>query len=258
MAGLLYKDFVSIKSKKLIITVIILTIILTILRLLFPGTEELDGFMITNDNGDTANMIDTFFFFGEFYIIWGGMFFMITTCARIIEFDEKSKLRGYLSAMPFEKKTYVASKYVFMGIIAYAVFSLYMIWHIIIVSNMGKNFNADFSNMILCFSIPFMCLILFIISFDLPMFLLIGKQKTLMVRISIALIIVMIVFWMLLFGDLDKFSGIDIEKIMNWIDGHAFELVLISVLSPIITIAEYYLSYRIAAYLYERREADHD
>ena len=258
MAGLLYKDFVSIKGKRLIATLLILTVAFTALRLLFPGTMELDGFMVTTENGETANIIDTFFFFGEFYIIWFGMFFMITSCSRIVEFDEKGKLRGYLSAMPFDKKTYVASKYVFMGIMAYSVFSLYVIWHIITVSNMGTDFDVDFSYMILSFSIPFMCLVLFAISLDLPMYMLMGKQKTNMVRIAIALVIVILVFGMFLFGDLDKLSKIDIEKIMNWIDGHAFELTLISIISPVITLIEYYLSYRIAVHFYERRETDHE
>ncbi len=72
MGGLLYKDFVAIRGKKLILITGIALILFTILRVAFPGSREITGFMATNDDGEVLNMIDAFLWYGEIYVLMAG------------------------------------------------------------------------------------------------------------------------------------------------------------------------------------------
>jgi len=254
MGGLLYKDFVAIRGKRLVLILTILTALYIILRMLFPGTAQMDGFMVTNDAGETGNIIDTFFFMGESFNIFMASYIINTLGSRLLLLDEKSKVRGYLSSMPIKKETYVASKYVFIGISAYVSFSLYEVWHVACSAFMGGGFNIDFSNLIAGFSIPLICLMLVMAAIELPMFLLMGKAKAMMVKVGIGMLIGMMVLGYLLFGDLKVFEKWDISILVKWMDSHAFTLTLLSILSPVITLVLYYLSYRLAVYLYKRKE----
>lgn len=60
MGGLLYKDFVAIRGKKLILITGIALVLFTILRVVFPGSREIPGVMAKNDDGEVLNMIDVF------------------------------------------------------------------------------------------------------------------------------------------------------------------------------------------------------
>lgn len=254
MGGLLYKDFAAVKGKRLVLWLTVLTVAYIALRVLFPGTGELEGFMAENDKGEIVNVIDTFFLMGEFTIIWLGCFMINDLGAKIVQYDEKNRIRGYLAAMPFEKKTYVASKYIFIAIAAYIIFSLYMLWHVVSIAFMGPGYSLDLSYMIAGFCIPFMCCVLLITSLELPMFLLMGNGKAMMIKVGIIMFIGVLVLGFLLFGDLTLLENWDIGLVISWAEKHEFELILLSVLSPAITMAFYYVSYRIAAYFYVRKE----
>lgn len=252
MSGLLYKDFVAIKGKRLVWILIIATVVYTALRMAFPGTVYMD--MVTNDSGETGNLIDILFITGEFGVIWMGGWVINLFGLKTIQFDEKNKLRGYLSSLPFDKETYVASKYIFTGILAYVFISLYLLWHVICTAFMGEGFIAGLSTLIMSFSIPVISLVLLIMAVELPAFLIMGKDKSNMVIISIVMLVAIAVLGYLLFGDLSVLEKINYEKILNWLDAHAFGMTLLSILSPMITLGLYYLSYRIAAKLYARKE----
>ena len=254
MGGLLYKDFAAVRGKRLVFILTIATVIFVILRMLFPGTGENHFFMGTNENGESVNMIDMFFFYGEFCILWCGGFWINGYGARILELDDKNRIRGYLSALPVSKKTYVASKYIFLGICSYMVFSLYMIWHIISAAFMQEGQIVDMSYLLSGFSVLFICFILMMEAVELPLFLLMGKEKAMMVRVSFWLILAMAVIGFLLFGDLNALESWDIKVWIDWADYHGFELVLLNIVSPVIVLGIYYLSYQLSAHLYERKE----
>lgn len=254
MGGLLYKDFVAIKGKRLVWILVIVTVAYTILRMAFPGTVYMEQFIVTNDNGETGNLIDMFFIMGEFVVIWMGGWVINMFGLKTIQFDEKNKLRGYLSSLPFDKKAYVASKYIFTGILAYVAISLYLLWHVICTAFMGEGFIAGLSALIMSFSIPFISLVLLIMAVELPAFLIAGKDKSNMVIISIVMLVAIVILGYLLFGDLSVLEKINYEKIINWLDAHAFEMTLLFILFPMVTLGLYYLSYRIAAKLYVRKE----
>ena len=114
MGGLLYKDFVAIRGKRFVWILILLTIIFTALRMIFPGTTVFFGLGAVTENGVTVNLLDTYFLLGEFLMIWMGCYYTNDLASKILQYDQKDKIRGYLFSMPVKKSTYVASKYIFI------------------------------------------------------------------------------------------------------------------------------------------------
>ena len=57
-----------------------------------------------------------------------------------------------------------------------------------------------------------------------------------------------------LFGDLTVLDRWDLSKLVEWMDAHGFEVTLVSIVSPVISLLLFYVSYRIIAFFYERKE----
>ena len=259
MAGLLYKDFTAVRGKKLLLILFLLTIFYLVLRMLFPGTGKISaGLSLTDDTGNvTGNIIDMIFVSGEFILLWFLCNLINSTGTKIIQFDEKNKITGYLCSLPVSKRTYVASKYVFIGIFAYGTYSLYDIWHHICLCFAGDGSFTELSILIYNFSIPFLCLVLFVSSIELPLFLIIGKAKAMLVKIGILLLIGLLLFGYLLFGDLNRLARLDIENLVQWMMHHYYAVTLLSVFSPVITLGQFYFSYRMAVKFYDKKEDIH-
>ncbi len=254
MGGLLYKDFVSVKGKLNVWTMIALTIVYIVLRMLFPGTEDIKGFILKNDAGEMVNILDTFFFMGESIVFIMGVYFINSWCSKIVMSDEKNRIRGYLSAMPFDKKRYVASKYLFIGITAYVVFSLYLIWHIVDLAFMREGHMVELSYLMTGFALPLVSGMLLMTAFEFPLYFLLGKGKAKMVTVGFWMVLGFFALGFLMFGDLEIVSNWEIERLMQWAEVHEFGLTLASVLSPIIVLLIYYISYRITTHFYVRKE----
>ena len=117
MGGLLYKDFTEIKGKGILILLAVLSLAFAVFRVVFAGTNEILELMVTDSMGRTVNLADIFLTSAlGFFLIY--LNYLINyTVKRICAADEKSKIRGYIFAGPLTKETYIASKYVFIGII---------------------------------------------------------------------------------------------------------------------------------------------
>ena len=113
MGGLLYKDFISVnKIGKIKLTWLMaaLTIIYIVLRMVFPGTADIPELMIKYGQGEMVNFLDIFFV--SFLALWiiTGLGIINGFIGKIVDGDDKNKIRGYISSMPLSKSTYVASK----------------------------------------------------------------------------------------------------------------------------------------------------
>ena len=250
MGGLLYKDFVAIRGKRLVITLTILTCIFTALRLLFSDAGAFPKFQVINDDGDVFFFMDLLFWQGEAMLLWLGGLFCLTFSAQILQCDERNKTGHYLAALPVSKKTFVASKYVFCGICIYVFFSLYEIWHFVATSFMEEGIVLDFSYMFAGIALPLLGTVMLILTIELPLFLLLGREVAKAVKDGVALCIGLAVIAYLLFGDLNVFARFDFHLIMTWMETHSFEMFLISLLTPPVTLGLYYISYRIALKFY--------
>ena len=133
-----------------------------------------------------------------------------------------------------------------------------MIWHVVSIAFMGESSIKESTYLLTGFSIPFVCITLLITAIELPMFLVLGKGKAMMVKVAICMVIGIVILGYILFGDLKVFENFDIGLIIKWAESHEMELVLLSILSPVITMILYYFSYRIASRLYEKKECNNE
>lgn len=255
MAGLLYKDFVSIKGKKLCFFGLFIGVLFVALRILFPGYRELADFMMTNEQGELVNLVDAFFSMVP-------LFLMICLCGllngfvgKIVEDDEKHKIMNYVNSMPIGKNTYVAAKYVFLVIAGYVCYSYYCIISVVCKAFCGSGPFVDIVTMADMFAIGFLLLVFLSASIELPLFLCLGLGKGMFIKISILLVIAFGVMGYLFFGDLSVFERWDVFVLIEFMGKHMEELALLQVFSILGVGGLYYLSYRITCFGKRREEA---
>lgn len=258
MGGLLYKDYVSIRGKKVVCFLAVLTVLFGILCLsaAYAGTPT--GMFAENYKGEEISLPDAFILTFALMLPVELFAFIEMWIPNIIKNDEKNKLHGFLSALPVSKRTYIASKYVFIGICIYASFSLCLIWNVTASTFLEEGYFLDLIMLSQSFSIEFFSVILIGAAIELPVFVAFGKEKGQMIKMAILEALAFLVVAYLFFGDLNVFEKIDIDRIMVWADTHSFELTFMSVASPLITILGYYISYRISVHIYERKERDYE
>ena len=260
MGGLLYKDFTSISGRRLSSILILLTAGFMILRVIYQGSSILTpDLMAIDEAGNSVSMIDFFFILACELLLVSLNGMINSMVSKICISDEKNKIRGYLFACPLKKSSYIASKYVFIIIMTYAFISIYMIWSIVCMAFLlpgGR--NEDSLSLLNTIAVPFFCLSLLNAAIELPAFLLLGRDRAMMIKIGIWMFIAMLLIGYLLFGDLDVFENLDLAKILAWANAHQFELLLTNTLFPVMTALLYYGSYRLTAALYERKEHNYD
>ena len=245
MGGLLYKDFVSIKGKRLVLVLLLLTVAFLVLRIVFPGNMDHSAFMALDDDGQEINMLDAIFAFVPMFLTVSVIGLINGFVGKLVDNDNKNKIHTYISSLPLEKNAYIASKYVFIAITSYVFMSLCMIWVIIYNAFAGKNIFSDFLAAFNECIIPLFCLELFWAVIELPMFILMGTKKAKLIKIAITMLFGFVAVAYLLFGNLQWLSdNFDIGVFVEWAENHRFEIILTDVLSPFITLGLYYLSYR--------------
>ena len=254
MGGLLYKDFVFIKGKKIIWILTALTVLMVVLRLVFKGTEVLPDFMATDEEGTQINLVDGYFFIFDATLIYLGFMFINMWTDKIALIDEKNKIRSYIAAMPVGKNAFVASKYIFIAIATFIFFSLSQIWLIIGLSYMGDGPFKEMMSYLSELTLLTYVFALLMVSVELPLFILLGKGNSLFVRVAIPLIIAVAAIAFLLFGDYDLIANLNIGLIFDWMKNHQTELTFVSILSPIVIGVEYYLSYLLTSWIYAKKE----
>lgn len=253
MGGLLYKDFVSVnRINKLKLTWLLtgLTILFIGLRIVFPGTADMETFLAENEEGEIVNLIDVFFFMALGLFIVSTLALMNGWVAKLVETDDKNKIRGYISALPLEKNAYIASKYIFMAVSAYVFMSIYYIWSISCLAFCREGIIADNVEIIGGFIIPiFTSFALLLTAIELPLFILFGKEKAMLIKVAFIMLIAFAFIGFVLFGDLLWIEQhINIIAFAKWYEAHMMEAALAVMLSPVLVLAFYYGSYRITCH----------
>lgn len=253
MGGLLYKDFVSINGKKLVWILIMGTVLFFGLRAAFPGTMNQEAFLTMTEDGQEMNLLDYLFFSIFACCIIGILGLMNGWVAKIVDGDTKNKIRGYISSLPLEKNAYIASKYLFIAISAYVFLSFEMMWGVICNAFCREGVSSELMAAICSFIPPLICLVLLSAAIELPLFILLGVQKAKLVKIAVVMGIGFVVVGFLFFGDLNWLSeNLSILVFMKWYETHTFEVAFLTILSPVITLALYYVSYRITCFFSNR------
>lgn len=254
MAGLLYKDFVSVGGKKVVTILSCLTILFIVLRMVFPGTADSAIFLVINGEGESIiHLLDICF------ATVSGVF-LVSACGilngwtgKIVEGDDRNKIRGYLRALPLEKNAYIASKYVFIGIGAYVFLSLALCWNIAANALCREGIMTEMLYMMNALILSFVCITLLSAAIELPLFLTIGKSSAMLIKTAIWMVIAFIVIGFCFFGDMVWFEQhFELLVFLEWYQNHLFAVALLNILFPVITLLLYYLSYRITCYFVNR------
>lgn len=287
MAGLLYKDFVGIRGRRIVFILMGCTFAFWILRFLFPGNVDSDVHGIAGVNADTVistdrtesaaavtsfgmvedeagelveltvgELRDSLLIMLPLLFIVAGLSLIPTWTAAICRHDETNRTRQYIAALPLAKNAYIASKYLFIGIAVYLLFSLDSIWIIIFNSMAGNNNSTECLKILSQFLMAFCGLVLVLAAIELPFFITFGVKKGMLVKTAL---IEGAVFWgmaYLLFGNLGIFTNFDINVFMNWCEEHLMIAMLISILSPIAELFLFWLSYRITCRINQDREVE--
>lgn len=229
MAGLLYKDFIGIKGKRIVWILTGCTVLILILRFVFPKNELGDFFLMMPP---------------MLLVVYGITLPSMWTAA-ICRNDERSKTRQYIGALPLDRNAYIASKYIFIGIAVYILFSLETLWIIIFMSAAGDNRSSEVVAAVSPLLMMFCGLSLLLVSIELPFYLTLGVKKGSILRIAIAEGAAFLAIAYLLFGNLKIFENFDIYVFADWCEKHLVTVTLISILSPVADIFIFWLSYRI-------------
>lgn len=263
MAGLLYKDFVGIKGRRLLWLLAGCTLIFLILRFLFPGNsdEVMSGIMTENEAGELIRLTvgdfrDSLLVMLPMLFIVCGFFLPSTWTAAICRHDEKNKTRQYTRTLPLDKNAYIASKYLFIGIGVYLLFSLDNIWIIIFNSVAGNNNSTECLMVLSQFLMGFCGLSLVLASIELPFFITFGVKKGMLVKTAILEIAAFFVMAYLFFGNLKIFENFNIYTFINWCENHLAAITFISILSPVAELLIFWLSYRITCRINRNREVE--
>ena len=255
MTGLLYKAFVSINGKKIMVIYLVSAVLIILTRLILGPVMNSFSVMMSSEPGydpEKMMMMPDLLFWAAgmvlFLIAMDAAGFIAPT--KMMEDDRsQSRVFDYIGSLPVKKNTYIASQFVFIGIMIYVVFSLQMILTIIgnaLTHNesMRRLWNAE--QMI---AIPLCCMTLLGVGIDLASAISLGKDRGRIVKTALYLIVGGVVVWCGLFGDI---WNINLESIMNWMSSHQFEITLIDILAPVISLALYYLFYRISCRFYNK------
>lgn len=265
MAGLLYKDFVGIGGKRIVCILIGCTLLFLILRFVFPGNVSTDtGFgMVENEAGELVAMTvgdlrDSFLVMIPLGLIACGIALPSTWTTAICRNDEKNKTRQFTGALPLDKNAYIASKYIFIGIAVYVLFSLETAWIMIFNSVAGNNNCSELIAAISQLLIVFSGFSLLLASIELPFFLTLGVKKGNVLKTAIIEGLAFLAVAYLFFGNLKVFEKFDIIVFADWCKEHLVVVALISIITPIADIFIFWLSYRITCRINQNREVEID
>ena len=258
MGGLLYKDFVLVKGKQVVTSLIIMTVIYTVLRVVFPEIINPVGYTLVDQDGREFNEFDLFFWMGWIFLFAFSIALLGRLVIDITRDEEKNKIRNYIFAMPIDKNAYFASKFIFIGIATYIFLSLNSLWIVV-----GSGFSQceiihDMFSFGTLMSLAMSGVALILAGCDLRMFIVYGRDKAMMVKISVELGVGLFVVGYLFFGDLTVLEKLDLEKIIEWCKDHSFELMMFEILSPVISLLIYYSSYKRTCKAMSRKEVSYD
>lgn len=252
MGGLLYKDYVFVnKIGKMKLTWLLSFAILfyIVLRIILPGASATTDFLARNERGQEINLLDIMFVtvYGFFVLV----FLMLVNgfTGKIVDIDGKNKIPDYIGVMPVSRSTYIASKYIFIGIASHLFVSIGCIMGITCTAFCSDGYAKDLSNMILNFVVFIMSLAILVAAVELPLFLLFGKEKAQMIKIGIWTVIAMFAIGYVMFGNLEWLSSKwNLDRWMDFLSRHTTGVMLLQSLFPPLILMVYYISYRITCH----------
>ena len=105
--------------------------------------------------------------------------------------------------------------------------------------------------------LPVTSLLILVASIELPLYILIGREKGNLVKVAISLLLVFVLIGFMLFADMSWLSEREefFNKFFNWFMKYKTEVTMVSYLTPIADLIILYISYRITVFFKARQEA---
>ncbi len=242
MRGLLYKEYMAIGGRSMILG----GVLLSILEIVFC--------IVTcfNAGAEVLLVLYTPMFF------FSGVSCVMLLMSKLFRTDSAKNCRNYLLTMPIDKKEYIASKYIFYLIIAYAVLSWGILLSMIGLTALKSEAFVQMVAMLQLIAPIVICLLLIAAALAFPLYFLFGKKKGDIVfhTISVSLALVFLVWF--LFGDISVLVGVELEEKIDKMMEYSWVFILLNALFPIVTGVIYYLSYRLTASIFIRKEREYD
>lgn len=242
MAGLLYKDFVAVKGKIYVAVILAWTLFTLVLRVAVP--IEMIDFML---------MALLPLFIGVLYVFLVGK---LETS--VVSVDEGRKQKAYFLSLPVSKAKYVASKYIFLLLAFFVVISVSIFNSFICLINCQNEMASQVVEGVQSLIPICSCILLIIPAIELPFFIGFGAKKGMQIKQTLLIIAFFLAIIYLLFGDLTIFDRIDLVSIMTYLNEHVEVLLTLQVLTPYVSLALYYVSYKLSCLLFARKEWEND
>lgn len=252
MAGLLYKDFIGIKGKRILWILFGLTAAFAILRFLLPGDIDMPMAwgQIESADGELRELTvgafyDSILILFPLFFIMAGIALPSTWTELICRHDEKNKTRRFTGTLPLEKNAYIASKYIFIGISLYVLLSLELVWTIIYAGRAGNSTGGELIAMVSQLLVSVCGVSLLIASIELPLFITLGVKKGILIKAGVIEGLVFLIVLYVFFGNMEIFKKFDIFVFMDWFRKHPVLVSAVSVISPVLDIFLFWISYKI-------------
>lgn len=242
MRALLYKDYIATQGNQGILGAGFLTLFITGVAIWCHFDAQMEAVL-----GIFTPMV---FCFGAFYLM--------ALMSLLFKADSGKNCRDYLLSLPVDKSEYLASKYVYYLIASYLVLS----WGVILsyiplpVVELEGILGLISSIQIIGPTMIYALLICAAIAF--PLYVLYGRKKGDMIFSGISVTLCIVFFIWLLFGDTSGLTNMDFEVYLKKLEENADKVILLNTALPIVTGILYYLSYRITAVIYARKERELD
>lgn len=241
MKGLLYKDFLCIKGKKICVFLAVQFLLVVALRFPGSGLEDADLFV----------MIVYVLFLA---VLCGYVTFLDVALFR---HEKGAKEKRYYFSMPISKVQYVREKYLFVLLVLYSLISVGYFEGMVCRVNYSERYVKIVDPTIRAFQsmlIPLACIVLFFCAIELAFLFALGAERGLQAKVIMMVLLFMAFLTYVLFGDLSKLDGIDLRGCMDYLQEHPDLGMLLGVLFVAVGGGSYWLSYLFSVKKFVGRE----
>ncbi len=238
MVGLLYKDFIAVRGKMYAICSGVALVLIFFLRMTIQ--DEQNEYVLI-----LLAMV----------IVLAVLMLMTTLLEKdLMQVEGSRRQKEYYLSLPISKNQYVASKYIFLLLLRYFITTFCVLLCNIVSINCQTDFCMQVIGRFSSYLPIITDIIMLLYVIELPVFIGFGYKKGDMLKQAIVILLAYIILIYLMLGDLSIFSNFSSQKVFDFLATHVDVMTVIQVLSPMITLILYYLSYKVACILYRRRE----
>lgn len=242
MTGLLYKDFLCVRGKKICLFMTIQFLLVVGLRFLGSGLE----------NADFLVMIIYMIFNLASY---GCVLFGLDMA--LLRHEKKAKEKRYYFSMPISKVQYVREKYLFMLLALYVLISVGYFEGMVCRINYSEKYVKMVDPTILFFQsmlVPFACIVLFVCAIEYAFMFALGVERGIQVKLTMLILLFLVFITYMLFGDFSALNEFDVYGAMEYLREHRDISMLLTILFAVAGGGSYWLSYLFSVKKFVGRE----